>query len=47
MRLIAESKGQMKVQPDHKVVLLRETSSPVDRLRTARKLMGELAQLAA
>ena len=47
VRLIAESKGQMKVRPDHKVVLLRETRSPVERLRTARKLMGELAQLAA
>ena len=46
-RLIAESKGQMKVRPDHKVVLLRETKTPVERLKTARKLMGELAQLAA
>ena len=47
VRLIAESRGQMKVRPDHKVVLLRETKSPVERLKTARKLMGELAQLAA
>ena len=47
VRLIAESKGQMKVRPDHKVVFLRETRTPVERLRTARKLMGELAQLAA
>ena len=47
VRLIAESRGQMKVRPDHKVVFLRETKSPVERLRTARKLMGELAQLAA
>ena len=47
VRLIADSKGQMKVRPDHKVVVLRETKSPVERLRTARKLIGELAQLAA
>jgi transcription-repair coupling factor (superfamily II helicase) len=47
VRLIAESKGQMKVRPDHKVVVLRETRSPVERLRTARKLMGELAHLVA
>src|SRR4051794_8753851 len=47
VRLIAESRGQMKVRPDYKVVLLRETASPVERLKTARKLMGELAQLAA
>ena len=47
VRVIAESKGQMKVRPDHKVVLLRETRSPTERLKAARKLMGELAQLAA
>ncbi|MFZ1426972.1 MAG: transcription-repair coupling factor, partial [Geminicoccaceae bacterium] len=47
VRLIAESRGQMKVRPDHKVVLLRETGSPVERLKVAKKLMGELAQLAA
>ena len=47
MRLIADSRGQMKVRPDHKVVLLRETGSPVERLKAAKKLMGELAQLAA
>ncbi|MFO1075826.1 MAG: transcription-repair coupling factor, partial [Geminicoccaceae bacterium] len=47
VRLIADSRGQMKVRPDHKVVVLRETKSPVERLRTARKLIGELAQLAA
>ena len=47
VRLIAESRGQMKVRPDHKVVLLRETKSPVERLKVAKKLMGELAQLAA
>ena len=28
VRLIADSRGQMKVRPDHKVVLLRETASP-------------------
>ena len=33
VRLIAESRGQMKVRPDHKVVLLRETADPVERLQ--------------
>ena len=40
VRLIAESRGQMKVRPDHKVVLLRETKSPVERLRTAQEADG-------
>ena len=40
VRLIAESKGQMKVRPDHKVVLLRETKSPVERLKTAQEADG-------
>jgi transcription-repair coupling factor (superfamily II helicase) len=47
VRLIGESRGQMKVRPDHKLVLLRETKSPAERLKAARKLVGELAQLAA
>ncbi|MEK0083777.1 transcription-repair coupling factor [Benzoatithermus flavus] len=47
VRLIAESKGQMKVRPDHKLVYLRETRSPAERLKAARKLMSDLAQLAA
>jgi transcription-repair coupling factor (superfamily II helicase) len=47
VRLIAESRGQMKVRPDHKLVVLRETKSPTERLKAAKKLTGELAQLAA
>jgi transcription-repair coupling factor (superfamily II helicase) len=47
VRMIGESRGQMKVRPDHKLVLLRETKSPTERLKAARKLMGDLAQLAA
>ena len=47
IRLIADSKGQMKVRPDHRMVVLRETTSPADRLKVARKFVGELAQLAA
>ncbi|WP_051329376.1 transcription-repair coupling factor [Geminicoccus roseus] len=45
--LIAESKGQMKVRPDHKILYLQETKSPADRLRVANKLMDQLARLAA
>ena len=37
----------MKVRPDHKVVLLRETASPAERLKAARKIAGDLARLAA
>ena len=44
---IAGSKGLMRVRPDHKVVLLRETKSPKDRLATARKTVDQLAALAA
>ena len=40
VRLIAESKGQMKVRPDHKVVLLRETRSPVERLQDGQEADG-------
>jgi hypothetical protein len=29
------------------MVLLRETTSPTERLKAAKKLVGELAQLAA
>jgi transcription-repair coupling factor (superfamily II helicase) len=45
--MIGESRGGMRVRPDHKLVLLRETKSPGERLKAARKLAGELAQLAA
>ncbi len=47
VQLIADSKGQMRVRPDHRLVMLRETRSPADRLKAARKVAGELAQLAA
>lgn len=47
VRLIADSRGQMKVRPDHRLVLLRETRTPADRLKAAKKLVGELAALAA
>ena len=40
VRLIAESRGQMKVRPDHKVVLLRETGSPIERLKVAQQADG-------
>ena len=47
VRLIADSRGQMKVRPDHKLVVLKETASPAERLRSAKKLVGDLAALAA
>ena len=47
VRLIADSRGQMKVRPDHRLVVLKETASPAERLKSAKKLVGELAALAA
>jgi transcription-repair coupling factor (superfamily II helicase) len=44
---IADSKGRMKVRPDHKLVMLKETKSPIERLKAARQVVGELARLAA
>ncbi|MDX6749101.1 transcription-repair coupling factor [Geminicoccaceae bacterium 1502E] len=44
---IGQSRGQMKVRPDHRLVVLRETTQPVERLKAARKLVEELAGLAA
>lgn len=44
---IAGSKGQMRVRPDHRLVMMRETASPGDRLKAARYLADELAKLAA
>ena len=47
VQLIADSRGQMRVRPDHRLVMLRETKSPGDRLKAARKVAGDLAALAA
>ncbi|MCB1969234.1 MAG: transcription-repair coupling factor, partial [Geminicoccaceae bacterium] len=44
---IGQSRGLMRVRPDHRVVILRETSTPKDRLKIARKVVDELARLAA
>jgi transcription-repair coupling factor (superfamily II helicase) len=45
--LIASSKGGMRVRPDHKLVVMRETRTPVERLKAARQVVGDLARLAA
>ena len=45
--LIAESKGRLKVRPDHRIVVGQETASPAERLKLARTIAGQLAQLAA
>ena len=44
---ISETRGSAKVRPDHKLVLLGETTSPKERLQAARKLVDGLARLAA
>ncbi|HEX2526821.1 MAG TPA: transcription-repair coupling factor [Geminicoccus sp.] len=45
--LISDSKGKMKVRPDHKIVFVQETKSPGERLKVANRLMDQLARLAA
>ncbi|HET6468876.1 MAG TPA: transcription-repair coupling factor [Geminicoccaceae bacterium] len=44
---IAQSRGNMRVRPDHRVVVLRETRTPAERLKAARQVVSELAKLAA
>ncbi len=44
---IATSKGRMRVRPDHKLVVMQDTKSPNDRLKAARKVVDDLARLAA
>ena len=44
---IADSRGRMRVRPDHRLVVLRETATPAERLRVARQVVGELTRLAA
>ncbi len=44
---IAGSKGRMRVRPDHKLVVMQDTKSPADRLKAAKRVVDELARLAA
>ncbi|MCB1993260.1 MAG: transcription-repair coupling factor, partial [Geminicoccaceae bacterium] len=44
---IAGSKGRMRVRPDHKLVVMQDTTTPADRLKAAKKVVDELARLAA
>jgi len=44
---IAASKGRMRVRPDHKLVVMRDTKNPKERLKAARKVVDDLARLAA
>jgi len=44
---IADSKGRIRLRPDHRLVYLEETTSPKQRLESARKIVDELARLAA
>ena len=43
---IGSSKGQVRVRPDHRLVMMKETDKPEQRLKAARALALELAQLA-
>jgi len=44
---IGRSGGRVRVRPDHKLVLAEETTSPEERLKKAKRLVAELAKLAA
>jgi transcription-repair coupling factor (superfamily II helicase) len=44
---IGESKGMIRVRPDHRIVMMKETEKPEQRLKAARNLARELAALAA
>ena len=45
--LIADSRGRIRVRPDHKLVLAQETGSPGERLARAQSFVQQLADLAA
>jgi transcription-repair coupling factor (superfamily II helicase) len=45
--LIADSRGRIRVRPDHKLVLSQETGSPGERLARAQSFVQQLADLAA
>jgi transcription-repair coupling factor (superfamily II helicase) len=47
VKLIGEHPGVMKVRPDQKVVVTRDWPSPESRLNGVKRLMGQLAKLAA
>ena len=44
--LIADSRGRIRVRPDHKLVLSQETTSPAERLSRAQTFVQQLAELA-
>ncbi|MCS7268965.1 MAG: transcription-repair coupling factor [Geminicoccaceae bacterium] len=44
---IGRSGGRVRIRPDHKLVLGEETKSPKERLKKAKRLVAELARLAA
>ncbi len=44
---IGRNGGRIRIRPDHKLVLSEETKSPKERLIKAKRLVAELAKLAA
>ena len=46
VRLIAEHQSTMKVRPDQKVVIARDWPEPLQRLKGAQNLLGQLARIA-
>ncbi len=44
---IGQSRGTVRVRPDHRLVVLEETKDAAARLKRAKRLVGELARLAA
>ncbi len=47
IQFINQHAGTMKVRPDQKIVVTRDWTTPDDRLKGAKALLGQLAKLAA
>jgi len=45
--LIADSRGRMRVRPDHRLVVSHETETPAERLARAQSFVQQLVDLAA
>jgi len=45
--LMQRSRGKMKLQPDHRLVLKADWDLPEQRLKGVRRLISDMAQLAA
>ncbi|WGF89428.1 transcription-repair coupling factor [Marinivivus vitaminiproducens] len=47
IRFLSDTKRPVRLRPDHKLAMMQETKTPKERLKLIRRLVGELAELAA